>query len=66
DVVGIALPVLKALDAGGVAGAKAYLEGFINEFKITMFLIGARDIKCLKRKSYRIMGRVAQWMEEKD
>jgi len=64
DMVGIALPVLKALDSGGLEGARTYLDKFINELRIAMFLIGARDIKCLKRKNYKTMGKVAQWMAQ--
>jgi isopentenyl-diphosphate delta-isomerase len=61
DAVGLALPVLRELDKNGEKGVKDYLNSFISELRITMFLVGAKDIKCLKRKDYKVLGKAAQW-----
>lgn len=50
DMCGIALPVLKAQNAGGARGVEKYLEKRINELKTAMFLTGAKNIKELKQQ----------------
>lgn len=50
DMCGIALPVLKAQNAGGTKGVQKYLEKRINELKTAMFLTGAKNIKELKKQ----------------
>jgi len=64
DVVGMALPLLRALNKGGEKAVKATLEDFVFELKTAMFLIGARDVACLKRKPFKVMGRAAQWINQ--
>lgn len=61
DAVGLALPMLRELDKNGERGLKNYLNTFISELKMTMFLVGAKDVKCLKRKDYKLLGKAAQW-----
>ena len=48
DVVGIALPVLKAWSLGSRDGIREYLDKFTLELKIAMFLTGSKDVKSLK------------------
>jgi len=55
SAAGIARPVLKALTAGGRAGAVAYLDGVLAELRAVMLLTGSRDIKAL-RDAQRILG----------
>lgn len=44
DVVGIALPILKAWNKNGKRGVEEYLSQFIMELKTTMFLTGAVSV----------------------
>ena len=44
SAAGIARPVLKALTAGGRAGAVAFLEGVLTELRAVMLLTGSRDV----------------------
>lgn len=44
---GIARPVLKALDAGGVEGALGFLAGIERELRTAMLLTGAKDLRAL-------------------
>lgn len=46
--VGMALPVLTAWAADGKKGVKDFLDAFIYELKICMFLTGARNVSELR------------------
>jgi isopentenyl-diphosphate delta-isomerase len=60
---GIARPVLKALDAGGVAGARAYLAGIEADLRAAMLLTGSRDLQAL-RQAPRLLGTTLRaWSE---
>ncbi|MEA3254341.1 MAG: type 2 isopentenyl-diphosphate Delta-isomerase [Candidatus Altiarchaeota archaeon] len=48
--VGIALPVLKAWTLDGKTGVREFLNEFIYELKIAMFLTGSKDITGLRGK----------------
>ena len=48
DCVGLALPILKAYQAGGKHNVKLFLEKFTYELKTAMFLTGCANIKELK------------------
>jgi isopentenyl-diphosphate delta-isomerase len=48
DAVGVALPLLRVFDRGGVSGLRDYVGRFITEFKVAMFLTGSKDIRALK------------------
>lgn len=50
DVIGIALPILKAWSTGSRDGIREYLDRFTLELKIVMFLTGSKDIKNLSGK----------------
>lgn len=45
DLIGVALPVLKAQQRGGSKAVQNYLERLIEEMRIALFLIGARTPK---------------------
>lgn len=63
SAAGIARPVLKALTAGGRAGAVAYLEGVLTELRAIMLLTGSRDVAAL-RGAQRILGaELRLWIE---
>lgn len=65
DITGIALPVLKAQNEGGSEGTKQYLQRIIRETKQAMFLLGAKDIKQLKKKKCLLFGRTREWVEQR-
>ncbi len=50
DIGGLALPVLKAQEKGGSKAVKELLEKIIEELRIAMFLVGAKNLKQLKNK----------------
>ncbi|MFH1726554.1 MAG: type 2 isopentenyl-diphosphate Delta-isomerase [Elusimicrobiota bacterium] len=61
DVAGAALPVLRAYRSGGYKGALAYLRNLIKELKSVMLLVGAKDIRSLKKHKPMITGRLREW-----
>jgi len=61
DIVGIALPLLKALDKGGQDGVMDYLHTFIEELQLAMFLTGSKSIASLKKAEYKISGEAQNW-----
>lgn len=63
SAAGIARPVLKALTAGGRAGATAFLDGVLTELRAVMLLTGSRDVAAL-RKAPRLLGsELKAWIE---
>lgn len=50
NCVGMALPFLKAGTSDGKNGIREFLNNFINDFKIAMFLTGSKRVKDLKGK----------------
>ncbi|MFQ5892356.1 MAG: type 2 isopentenyl-diphosphate Delta-isomerase [Candidatus Methanofastidiosia archaeon] len=65
DLASIALPVLIAQDTGGSLKVEDYLRRIIEEIRIGMFLIGAREISELKNKNYLLFGRTREWVEQR-
>jgi isopentenyl-diphosphate delta-isomerase len=59
---GIARPVLQAYEAGGEAGALAFLDRVELELKTAMLLVGARDLDGLRRAPRLITGELSQWV----
>ena len=55
SAAGIARPMLKALTAGGRAGAVAFLEGILTELRAVMLLTGSADLAAL-REAPRLLG----------
>ncbi len=55
SAAGIARPMLKALTAGGRAGALAFLDGILTELRAVMLLTGSKDVAAL-RKAPRLLG----------
>ena len=50
ECAGVALPVLEAWDKNGKKGVKDFLERFVYELKVAMFLTGSRSVKELRGK----------------
>jgi isopentenyl-diphosphate delta-isomerase len=61
DLVGMALPVLRAYRAGGYDGAVAFLQQTIADLKSVMLLVGARDLRSLKKQKPIITGVLREW-----
>jgi isopentenyl-diphosphate delta-isomerase len=62
DAAALARPVLKALDAGGNAGAEAFLDRIEIELKTAMLLVGAKDLATLREVPRVVTGRLLEWM----
>ncbi len=62
DIIGMALPLLRALDDNGEDGVIDYIHQVVDELRVAMFLTGARDLKSLQRKEYKVLGRARDWI----
>lgn len=59
---GMARPVLKALAAGGAAGARGALERIEQELRAVMLLVGAPDIDALRRTPRMLSPALERWV----
>jgi isopentenyl-diphosphate delta-isomerase len=59
--VGIARPVLQALEQGGRAQASAFLAGVERELRTALLLMGARDVAAARRCPRLIRGELERW-----
>jgi len=64
DAVGIALPLLKASYKGHKAVIAKVMK-FVEELKATMFLVGAENLKDLKKSNLIIKGQTREWLNER-
>jgi isopentenyl-diphosphate Delta-isomerase len=64
EAVGMALPILKAAYKGQEYLEK-FLEQFLEELKVAMFLVGARNLEELQKKDVIILGKTREWLEER-
>lgn len=62
DCVGVALPLLKIAIEGGFEGVCKFINKLINELKIAMFLVGAKNIVALKEVPILITGFLSEWL----
>ncbi|MFA6317196.1 MAG: type 2 isopentenyl-diphosphate Delta-isomerase [Elusimicrobiota bacterium] len=62
DLVGMALPVLRAHGRGGPGGVVSFLSGVIAELKTAMLLCGAKDLKALARTEPVLTGKLNEWL----
>jgi isopentenyl-diphosphate delta-isomerase len=63
DLVGLALPVLRAWESGGEEGARAFLEEVIGGLKLAMVLTGSRTPLELRGKPAVLGARFRAWSE---
>ncbi|MGC8816962.1 MAG: alpha-hydroxy-acid oxidizing protein, partial [Candidatus Hadarchaeum sp.] len=61
DLVGIALPALRAAEQGKEAVID-FLNDFIAELKAAMFLTGCRQLSDLRRSNFIVTGRTREWL----
>ncbi|MBC7218749.1 MAG: type 2 isopentenyl-diphosphate Delta-isomerase [Hadesarchaea archaeon] len=64
DLVGIALPVLRAAD-NGKKTLLNFLNNFLAELKAAMFLTGCRRVADLRRTSLVITGKTRDWLADR-
>ncbi|MEN6329483.1 MAG: type 2 isopentenyl-diphosphate Delta-isomerase [Methanobacteriaceae archaeon] len=64
SAVGIALPALKACNQGEEA-LDNYLERFLQELKVAMFLVGASNLEELKKADLVIRGETRDWLSQR-
>ncbi|MBI2597739.1 MAG: type 2 isopentenyl-diphosphate Delta-isomerase [Candidatus Diapherotrites archaeon] len=65
DLASMAYPVLKAQNKGGASGVKNFLEKIIEEARTAMFLVGAKNIKELKKKKFVLKGKTLEWAKQR-
>jgi isopentenyl-diphosphate delta-isomerase len=65
SAIGIALPALKACEHGE-KHLEAYLEGFLNQLKVAMFLVGAENLENLQEADLVIRGETREWLNERN
>jgi isopentenyl-diphosphate delta-isomerase len=65
SAIGIALPALKACEHGEKY-LEAYLEGFLNQLKVAMFLVGAENLENLQEADLVIRGETREWLNERN
>lgn len=53
DVAGVALPVLRAYYAGGRKAVASYVEQFMSEFRVAMYLTGSKTVGKLRGRADR-------------
>lgn len=63
--VGVALPLLKAA-AEGYQSVAEWLEGFLEELRTAMFLVGARTAPEMRSREVVLFGRVREWAEQRE
>jgi isopentenyl-diphosphate delta-isomerase len=61
DLVGMALPVLKAATRGK-KGIWKFLQNFLMELKAAMFLTGCRKVRDLRKAGLAVTGRTREWL----
>jgi isopentenyl-diphosphate delta-isomerase len=65
SAAGIARPMLKALTAGGRAGALAFLDGILAELRAVMLLTGSKDVAALRRAPRLIGAELRMWADSR-
>jgi isopentenyl-diphosphate delta-isomerase len=64
DLVGNALPILKAQQKNSSSGVADYLKKFKTEMEITSFLLGCKNITDLKKQPYVVLGKLKDWLKQ--
>jgi isopentenyl-diphosphate Delta-isomerase len=62
-MAGVARPVLQVLVNEGSDAAQSFLLDMIETLKVTMLLVGARDLKALREKPKVITGELRTWLD---
>jgi len=65
NVIGMALPVLRAYVAAGVQGVEIFLNSFVDELRTALMLCGCARIGDLTGDRVVINGRLLEWIEQR-
>ncbi|MDO8634273.1 MAG: alpha-hydroxy-acid oxidizing protein, partial [archaeon] len=65
DMCSMAYPVLQAQSVGGSNGVKKFFEKTIEELHTAMFLVGAKNLKELKKKKPILKGKTLDWAKQR-
>jgi isopentenyl-diphosphate delta-isomerase len=61
-MAGMALPILRAYDKGGISGTRDFLHLVVEELKMVMLLTGSRDLEALSRQSLVMGQELRNWL----
>lgn len=64
DLAGMARPVFMAQQTNGTDGVERMLNRVTEELKTGMFLVGAKNLKELRKVKYLITGKTKGWLEQ--
>ncbi|MFA6269542.1 MAG: alpha-hydroxy-acid oxidizing protein [archaeon] len=64
DMVGNAMPVLKAQQKDGASGIVEYLSNFKKEMEIASFLTGCKDLSELHLEKPILLGKLKDWLKQ--
>lgn len=64
DLAGMARPVFMAQQTGGTVGVEKMLRHISDEFKTGMFLVGAKNLKELKKVRFVLTGKTREWLDQ--
>jgi len=64
SAAGIARPFLKALRAGGPAGARSAVDAIVRELRAAMLLTGSQNLRALTRSRRVVTGALSEWIEQ--
>lgn len=64
NMVGNALPILKAQNKNGTKEIITYLENFKKEMQISSFLVGCKNILELQKQEYVVLGKLKDWLKQ--
>jgi len=62
DVAGMALPLFRAQQAGGYAGAERALEAVVTGLRHALLLTGSRDVEALRAQPRVVTGELKDWL----
>ncbi|MBI4044528.1 MAG: type 2 isopentenyl-diphosphate Delta-isomerase [Candidatus Diapherotrites archaeon] len=65
DICAMAYPVLQAQSKGGAEGVKKFLQKTSEELRTAMFLVGAKNLKELKKKKPVLKGKTLDWARQR-
>lgn len=65
DIVGFARPLLKSLLEGGLDSAEKFIERYIRELAVTMFLTGSTSLMDLRRASIVLGTRIRDYIVQR-
>lgn len=65
NMASMAYPILKAQNANGSLGVKNYLQKIMDELRVGLFLLGAKNLKELKKKKVVLKGKTLDWAKQR-